>query len=140
MFQMLIHIKKTQILFLFQIAITTLKFGRVELLHQSEGLNSVAKLQVTNISTEECPYIPWDEFQVSNYITSLQCFISIFFFFFLYFTLYIFSFKTAACCFNQVKRNYYFLNLVSNLVYFLYIIYNLKKFTCNDSYKTVNFY
>lgn len=45
------------------IAITTLKFGRVEILHQSEGLNSVVKLQVTNVSTEECPYIPWDEFQ-----------------------------------------------------------------------------
>jgi len=50
--------------FVFQIAITTLKFGRVEILHQSEGLNSVVKLQVTNVSTDECPYIPWDEFQV----------------------------------------------------------------------------
>ncbi|XP_050442148.1 UHRF1-binding protein 1-like [Adelges cooleyi] len=45
------------------IAITTFKFGRVELVHQSEGLSSVVKLQVTNIGTEECPYIPWDEFQ-----------------------------------------------------------------------------
>lgn len=54
--------------FVFQIAITTLKFGRVEILHQSEGLNSVVKLQVTNVSTEECPYIPWDEFQVFHYI------------------------------------------------------------------------
>lgn len=71
--------KKLKFYFLFQIAITTLKFGRVEVLHQSEGLNSVAKLQVTNVSTEECPYIPWDEFQVSYYITCMQCFISIFF-------------------------------------------------------------
>ncbi|XP_025411987.1 UHRF1-binding protein 1-like isoform X4 [Sipha flava] len=48
------------------VAITTLKFGRVEILHQSQGLNSVVKLQVTNVSTEECPYIPWDEFQVKR--------------------------------------------------------------------------
>lgn len=36
----------------------------MEILYQSEGLSSVVKLQITNVSTEECPYIPWDEFQV----------------------------------------------------------------------------
>lgn len=66
--------------FLFQIAITTLKFGRVEILHQSEGLNSVVKLQVTNVSTEECPYIPWDEFQVPYCIFTSMQYIYIFFY------------------------------------------------------------
>lgn len=66
--------------FLFKIAITTLKFGRVEILHQSEGLNSVVKLQVTNVSTEECPYIPWDEFQVPYCIFPSMQYIYIFFY------------------------------------------------------------
>jgi len=83
------------ILFVFQIAITTLKFGRVEILHQSEGLNSVVKLQVTNVSTEECPYIPWDEFQVFHYIiTCMQC---LFFIFIKPFNFFLFN---TAACFN----------------------------------------
>ncbi|XP_050520734.1 UHRF1-binding protein 1-like [Daktulosphaira vitifoliae] len=45
------------------ISITTLKLGRVEVVHQSKGLNSIVKVQITNIDTDECPCIPWDEFQ-----------------------------------------------------------------------------
>jgi len=89
--------------FVFQIAITTLKFGRVEILHQSEGLNSVVKLQVTNVSTEECPYIPWDEFQVFYCIITCMQYL----FLFLLNLLIFFSLIPLHVSINQVKTIYY---------------------------------
>lgn len=84
--------------FKFQIAITTLKFGRVEILHQSEGLNSVVKLQVTNVSTEECPYIPWDEFQV------FYCIIYVKYFLFIIFLIPFKFFLLQNCCMLSLLR------------------------------------
>ncbi|XP_054261337.1 bridge-like lipid transfer protein family member 3B isoform X2 [Macrosteles quadrilineatus] len=45
------------------VAVATFKLGQVEVMQQSEGFNSSVKLQIFNISAEECPSIPWDEFQ-----------------------------------------------------------------------------
>nr|XP_018902773.1 PREDICTED: UHRF1-binding protein 1-like [Bemisia tabaci] len=46
------------------ISVATFKLGEVEFLQQSEGFHSAIKIQVTNIAVDECPSIPWDEFQV----------------------------------------------------------------------------
>ncbi|XP_073986292.1 bridge-like lipid transfer protein family member 3B isoform X2 [Rhodnius prolixus] len=45
------------------ISVATFKLGQVEFIQQSEGLKSVIKAQIANIAVEECPSIPWDEFQ-----------------------------------------------------------------------------
>ncbi|KAK9497050.1 hypothetical protein O3M35_004434 [Rhynocoris fuscipes] len=45
------------------ISVATFKLGQVEFIQQSEGLKSVLKAQIANIAVEECPSIPWDEFQ-----------------------------------------------------------------------------
>ncbi|KAL0273063.1 UNVERIFIED_CONTAM: hypothetical protein PYX00_005827 [Menopon gallinae] len=45
------------------ISLSTFKFGKVEFLKQSEGLEGIIKLQISSIALEECSSIPWDEFQ-----------------------------------------------------------------------------
>ncbi|XP_024085881.1 UHRF1-binding protein 1-like isoform X2 [Cimex lectularius] len=45
------------------ISVATFKLGQVEIIQQSQGLTSTIKAQVSNIAIEECPAIPWDEFQ-----------------------------------------------------------------------------
>lgn len=52
---------------MFQISVTTIKLGQVEFIQQSEGLKSAIKAHISNIALEECPTIPWDEFQVIHF-------------------------------------------------------------------------
>lgn len=49
---------------LFQVSLVTLKLSKVEFGHQSYGFSSTVKVQICNVSSEECSSIPWDEFQV----------------------------------------------------------------------------
>lgn len=46
------------------VSIATFRLTQVELLQQSVGFNSNIKVQVQNITSDECGSIPWDEFQV----------------------------------------------------------------------------
>ncbi|KAL1129939.1 hypothetical protein AAG570_012883 [Ranatra chinensis] len=45
------------------ISIATFKLGQVEVIQQSEGLKSALKMHISNVAIDECPAIPWDEFQ-----------------------------------------------------------------------------
>ncbi|KAK9891592.1 hypothetical protein WA026_015552 [Henosepilachna vigintioctopunctata] len=45
------------------VSVATFKLGKVEFLQQSIGYSSSIKMQVGNISCEDCNSIPWDEFQ-----------------------------------------------------------------------------
>lgn len=42
----------------------TFKLSKVEIIQQSNGFSSSIKVQVSNIASDECSSIPWDEFQV----------------------------------------------------------------------------
>ncbi|XP_043506062.1 UHRF1-binding protein 1-like isoform X6 [Polistes fuscatus] len=46
------------------ISVTTFKLSKVEFITQSSGYSSTIKVQVSNVKNDECPSIPWDEFQV----------------------------------------------------------------------------
>lgn len=46
------------------VSTATFRLQHVELLHQSAAFSSAIKLQVRDLSSEECGSIPWDEFQV----------------------------------------------------------------------------
>ncbi|XP_046813227.1 UHRF1-binding protein 1-like isoform X6 [Vespa crabro] len=48
------------------ISVTTFKLSKVEFIQQSSGYSSAIKVQVSNIKNDECPSIPWDEFQVKR--------------------------------------------------------------------------
>ncbi|XP_015598696.1 UHRF1-binding protein 1-like isoform X2 [Cephus cinctus] len=45
------------------VSMATFKLSKVEFIQQSSGFSSAIKVQVSNIGTEECSSIPWDEFQ-----------------------------------------------------------------------------
>ncbi|XP_063909988.1 bridge-like lipid transfer protein family member 3B isoform X3 [Zophobas morio] len=45
------------------ISVSTFKLNKVEFLQQSMGYSSSIKIQVGNISSDDCVSIPWDEFQ-----------------------------------------------------------------------------
>ncbi|XP_043506058.1 UHRF1-binding protein 1-like isoform X2 [Polistes fuscatus] len=45
------------------ISVTTFKLSKVEFITQSSGYSSTIKVQVSNVKNDECPSIPWDEFQ-----------------------------------------------------------------------------
>ena len=45
---------------------TTFKLSKVEIIQQSSGFSSSIKVQISNIDSEDCSSIPWDEFQVSH--------------------------------------------------------------------------
>ncbi|XP_031339303.1 UHRF1-binding protein 1-like isoform X3 [Photinus pyralis] len=45
------------------VSVATFKLNKVEFLQQSVGYSSSIKVQVGNISNEDCGAIPWDEFQ-----------------------------------------------------------------------------
>ncbi|XP_046432268.1 UHRF1-binding protein 1-like isoform X2 [Neodiprion fabricii] len=45
------------------VSIATFKLSKVEFIQQSSGFASAIKVQVLNVGSEECPSIPWDEFQ-----------------------------------------------------------------------------
>ncbi|CAB0014013.1 unnamed protein product [Nesidiocoris tenuis] len=45
------------------ISIATVKLGQCEIVQYSQGLKSTLKAHVSNVELEECPAIPWDEFQ-----------------------------------------------------------------------------
>ncbi|RZB39563.1 UHRF1-binding protein 1-like [Asbolus verrucosus] len=45
------------------ISVSTFKLNKVEFLQQSVGYSSSIKIQVGNVSCEDCSSIPWDEFQ-----------------------------------------------------------------------------
>lgn len=45
------------------ISVATFKLAKVEFMQQSLGFSSTIKVQVANVTTEECGAIPWDEFQ-----------------------------------------------------------------------------
>ncbi|XP_043506052.1 UHRF1-binding protein 1-like isoform X8 [Polistes fuscatus] len=48
------------------ISVTTFKLSKVEFITQSSGYSSTIKVQVSNVKNDECPSIPWDEFQVKR--------------------------------------------------------------------------
>ncbi|XP_012267843.2 UHRF1-binding protein 1-like isoform X1 [Athalia rosae] len=48
------------------VSIATFKLSKVEFIQQSSGFASAIKVQVLNIGSEECPSIPWDEFQAKR--------------------------------------------------------------------------
>lgn len=45
------------------VSVVTFKLAKVEFMQQSEGFSSSIKVQVANVTSEECGAIPWDEFQ-----------------------------------------------------------------------------
>ncbi|XP_012273649.1 UHRF1-binding protein 1 [Orussus abietinus] len=45
------------------VSMVTFKLSKVEFIQQSTGFSSSIKVQVSNIGSEECSSIPWDEFQ-----------------------------------------------------------------------------
>ncbi|XP_011309314.1 UHRF1-binding protein 1-like [Fopius arisanus] len=45
------------------VSMITFKLSKVEVIQQSSGFDSVIKVQVAKIASEECSSIPWDEFQ-----------------------------------------------------------------------------
>ncbi|XP_043268359.1 UHRF1-binding protein 1 isoform X2 [Venturia canescens] len=45
------------------VSMTTFKLSKMELIQQSSGFASSLKVQISNIASEECSSIPWDEFQ-----------------------------------------------------------------------------
>ncbi|KAK6637779.1 hypothetical protein RUM44_008201 [Polyplax serrata] len=45
------------------VSTSTFKFHKVEFQQQSEELSSGVKVQISNLSVEDCSSIPWDEFQ-----------------------------------------------------------------------------
>ncbi|XP_034239731.1 UHRF1-binding protein 1-like isoform X2 [Thrips palmi] len=45
------------------ISVATFKLAKVEFMQQSAGFSSSIKVQVANVTSEECGAIPWDEFQ-----------------------------------------------------------------------------
>lgn len=45
------------------VSVVTFKLAKVEFVQQSEGFSSSIKVQVANVTSEECGAIPWDEFQ-----------------------------------------------------------------------------
>lgn len=51
-----------------QVSVSTFKLNKVEFLQQSMGYSSSMKVQVGNITNEDCSSIPWDEFQVSSHV------------------------------------------------------------------------
>lgn len=54
------------------VSIATFRLTQVELLQQSVGFNSSIKMQVCDITSDECGSIPWDEFQVCLTIFSVN--------------------------------------------------------------------
>ncbi|XP_051166557.1 UHRF1-binding protein 1 isoform X2 [Leptopilina boulardi] len=45
------------------VSMVTFKLSKVEVIQQSNGFSSSIKVQVSNIASDECSSIPWDEFQ-----------------------------------------------------------------------------
>ncbi|KAK3923200.1 UHRF1-binding protein 1-like [Frankliniella fusca] len=45
------------------VSVVTFKLAKVEFVQQSEGFSSIIKVQVANVTSDECGAIPWDEFQ-----------------------------------------------------------------------------
>ncbi|XP_025835027.1 UHRF1-binding protein 1-like isoform X3 [Agrilus planipennis] len=45
------------------VSVATFKLNKVEFIQQSNGFSSSIKVQVGNMSSDECSSIPWDEFQ-----------------------------------------------------------------------------
>ncbi|XP_051166558.1 UHRF1-binding protein 1-like isoform X3 [Leptopilina boulardi] len=48
------------------VSMVTFKLSKVEVIQQSNGFSSSIKVQVSNIASDECSSIPWDEFQAKG--------------------------------------------------------------------------
>ena len=51
-----------------QISVTTFRLGRFALAQQSHGRDSAIKIQGASFSSDECPLVSWEDFQVVQHI------------------------------------------------------------------------
>ena len=49
-----------------QISVTTFRLGRFALAQQSHGRDSAIKIQGASFSSDECPVVSWEDFQVGR--------------------------------------------------------------------------